>query len=197
VEGWINTLLNEGAVSVQGDERRMVFAGCEREDGFGSCDIYLSELTPFGWSQGKNMGPAINTPQWETQPCLSADGQYLFFVRDSKKMGSHSNIWMSRWDGQKWSQAEMLPANINGTGNEFSPFLHADGKTLYFGSTSHVGMGGIDLFMSRLDSSGNWSKPQNLGYPLNTSGDEINIVVSTSGDKGYISANQRSTRFVH
>ena len=187
VEGWINTLLNEGAVSVQGDERRMVFAGCEREDGYGSCDIYLSELTPFGWTQGKNMGAAINTPQWETQPCLSADGQYLFFVRDSKKMGSHSNIWMSRWDGASWSKAEMLPTTINGTGNEFSPFLHADGKTLYFGSTSHVGMGGMDLFKSEWQADGSWSTPENLGYPINDHLDNFGLVVAPDGRSGFLS----------
>jgi len=187
VEGWINTLLNEGAVSVQGDERRMVFAGCEREDGYGSCDIYLSELTPFGWTQGKNMGAAINTPQWETQPCLSADGQYLFFVRDSKKMGSHSNIWMSRWDGAQWSKAEMLPATINGDGNEFSPFLHADGRTLYFGSTSHVGMGGMDLYKSEWQPDGSWSIPENLGYPINDHLDNFGLVVAPDGRSGFLS----------
>lgn len=187
VAGWINTLLNEGAVSVQGDERRMVFAGCEREDGYGSCDIYVSELTSFGWTQGKNMGAAINSPQWETQPCLSADGQYLFFVRDSKKMGSHSNIWMSRWDGEKWSPAEILPATINGTGNEFSPFLHADGKTLYFGSTSHVGMGGMDLYKSEWQPDGSWSMPENLGYPINDHLDNFGLVVAPDGRSGFLS----------
>jgi outer membrane protein OmpA-like peptidoglycan-associated protein len=187
VQGWINTLRNEGAVSVQGDERRMVFAGCEREDGFGSCDIYLSELTPFGWTQGKNMGAAINTPQWETQPCLSADGQYLFFVRDSKKMGSHSNIWMSRWNGESWSKAEMLPSTINGTGNEFSPFLHADGKTLYFASTSHVGMGGMDLYKSEWQADGSWSSPENLGFPINDHLDNFGLVVAPDGRSGFLS----------
>ncbi|HAB35044.1 MAG TPA: hypothetical protein DCE58_00430 [Cryomorphaceae bacterium] len=187
VGGWINTLLNEGAVSVQGDERRMVFAGCEREDGYGSCDIYLSDLTALGWTQGKNMGAAINTPQWETQPCLSADGQYLFFVRDSKKMGSHSNIWLSRWDGENWSKAEMLPAMINGTGNEFSPFLHADGKTLYFGSTSHVGMGGMDLYKSEWQADGSWSAPENLGFPINDHLDNFGLVVAPDGRSGFLS----------
>ena len=187
VEGWINTLLNEGAVSVQGDEHRMVFAGCEREDGYGSCDIYLSEFTHFGWTQGKNIGAAVNTPQWETQPCLSADGQHLFFIRDSKKPGSHSNIWMSRWDGENWSKAEVLPATINGKGNEFSPFLHADGKTLYFASTSHVGMGGMDLYKSVWQSDGSWSVPENLGYPINDHLDNFGLVVAPDGLSGFLS----------
>ena len=187
LSGWINTSLNEGAVSVQGDERLMVFAGCDREDGMGSCDIYFSEQTAFGWTQGKNIGSAINTVQWETQPCLSADGQYLFFIRDSKKMGSHSNIWMSRWDGNAWSVAEMLPENINGTGNEFTPFLHADGKTLYFASTSHIGMGGMDLFKSEWLPDGTWADPINLGYPINDHLDNFGFVVSPDGRIGFLS----------
>ena len=187
VPGSINTSLNEGAVSVQGDEQRMAFAGCEREDGFGSCDIYLAAHTLSGWSQGKNMGSAINTPQWETQPCLSADGQYLFFVRDAKKMGSNANIWMSRWDGQDWSKATILPSNINGGGSEFSPFLHADGKTLYFASDSHIGMGGLDLYKSVWQADGTWSDPENLGYPINDYTDNFGLVVSPDGQHGYVS----------
>lgn len=187
VEGWINTNLNEGAVSVQGDEQRMVFAACEREDGFGSCDIYFANNTPYGWTQGKNMGANINTSQWETQPCLSADGQFLFFIRDSKRMGSHSNIWMSRWDGKSWSKAEMLPANINGPGDEVSPFLHADGTSLYFGSNSHKGMGGSDLFKSEWQPDGSWSDPVNLGYPINDHLDNFGLVVSPDGRSGFLS----------
>ena len=137
VSGMINTRLNEGAVSVQGDEKKMALAACDREDGFGSCDIYISSSSSGIWSQARNIGMEINTSQWETQPCLSADGQYLFFVRDAKKRGSNSNIWMSRWNGKSWTGAEILPIEINGSGDEFSPFLHADGKTLYL-SLIHI-----------------------------------------------------------
>ena len=186
VSGNINTELNEGAVSVQGDQKKMVLAACDREDGFGSCDIYFSSSSAGIWSKAKNIGLEINTSQWETQPCLSADGQYLFFVRDAKKRGSNSNIWMSRWDGKTWSRAKMLPVEINGSGDEFSPFLHADGKTLYFASNSHVGMGGLDLFKTTWAQDGTWSVPENLGYPINDHRDNFGLVVSPDGATGYL-----------
>ena len=186
VPGEINTYQNEGAVSVQGDEKRMVFAACNRDNGFGSCDIFMSEYSNGSWSNAKNMGPKINTPQWETQPCLSSDGQYLFFIRDSRKPGSNSNIWMSRWNGSSWSIAKQLPVPINGSGDEFSPFFHADGKTLYFSSNSHVGLGGLDLFKSTLTSSDVWSEPKNLGYPINDYRDNFGLVISTNGNCGFL-----------
>ncbi len=186
VSGMINTRLNEGAVSVQGDEKKMALAACDREDGFGSCDIYISSSSSGIWSQARNIGMEINTSQWETQPCLSADGQYLFFVRDAKKRGSNSNIWMSRWNGKSWTGAEILPIEINGSGDEFSPFLHADGKTLYFASNSHVGMGGLDLFKTTWSQDGTWSVPENLGYPINDHRDNFGLVVSPDGNTGYL-----------
>ncbi|MFL2566990.1 MAG: OmpA family protein [Schleiferiaceae bacterium] len=192
VPGEINTYQNEGAVSVQGDEKRMVFAACNRVNGFGSCDIFMSEYFNGSWSSAKNIGPKINTPQWETQPCLSSDGQYLFFVRDSRKPGSNSNIWMSRWNGSSWSMAKQLPGPINGSGDEFSPFLHADGKTLYFSSNSHVGMGGLDLFKSILTSNDTWSEPMNLGYPINDYRDNFGLVISTKGDCGFLAGGSLS-----
>jgi outer membrane protein OmpA-like peptidoglycan-associated protein/Tol biopolymer transport system component len=186
VPGMINTRLNEGAVSVQGDQKKMALAACDREDGFGSCDIYISSSSSSVWSKPRNIGIEINTSQWETQPCLSADGQYLFFVRDAKKRGSNSNIWMSRWNGIDWSKAEMLSAQVNGSGDEFSPFLHADGKTLYFASNSHTGMGGLDLFKTTWRKDGTWSIPENLGYPINDHRDNFGLVVSPDGSTGYL-----------
>ena len=197
VSGKINTYQNEGAVSVQGDEKRMVFAACNRKTGYGSCDIYMSEYLNGSWSSAENIGPEINTSQWETQPCLSADGQYLFFVRDSRKPGSNSNIWISRWNGSSWSRAKQLPAPINGSGDEFSPFFHADGKTLYFSSSSHLGMGGLDLFKSELISNNEWSVPVNLGYPINDFRDNFGLVISTNGDYGFLAGGDLSKGSYH
>ncbi|CAI8271920.1 MAG: Outer membrane porin F [Owenweeksia sp. TMED14] len=195
VSGNINTRLNEGAVSVQGDQKKMSLAACGREDGYGSCDIYLSFNSKRGWSDAQNIGSAINTSQWETQPCLSADGQFLFFVRDAKKRGSNSNIWMSRWNGKYWSLAKQLPSEINGSGDEFSPFLHADGKSLYFASNSHVGMGGLDLFRSTWKDDGSWTKPINLGYPINDHTDNFGLVVSPDGSTGYLAGGVLNNSF--
>jgi outer membrane protein OmpA-like peptidoglycan-associated protein len=80
----------------------------------------------------------------------------------------------------------MLPVEINGSGDEFSPFLHADGKTLYFASNSHVGMGGLDLFKTTWAQDGTWSVPENLGYPINDHRDNFGLIVSPDGATGYL-----------
>lgn len=187
----INTSGDEGALSVSPDGRYLLFAGCQWEDGYGSCDIYASKLTNGRPGMPSNLGPVINTRAWESQPSLSSDGRTLYFASSRSGGLGKSDIWKSYlMDNGKWSQPENLGAQINTTGSEMAPFIHPDGQTLYFSSDRHVGMGGIDLFVSRLDSSNQWSKPENLGYPLNTSGDEINIVVDAAGSKGFISSNQ-------
>jgi len=187
----INTSGDEGALTISPDGRYLLFAGCQWEDGFGSCDIYASKFSGSNAGTPVNLGAVINSGSWESQPSLASDGRTLYFASARGGGIGKSDIWKSYLgDDGRWSKPENLGDTINTSGSEMAPFIHPDGQTLYFSSDRHVGMGGIDLFMSRLDSSGNWSKPQNLGYPLNTSGDEINIVVSTSGEKGYISANQ-------
>ena len=80
--------------------------------------------------------------------------------------------------------------NINSPGNEKSPFIHPDGKTLYFASDGWMGLGGYDIFYSRLNDDGTWSTPVNLGYPINTPDDEVGFLVSTDGTHGYFASNK-------
>ena len=83
-----------------------------------------------------------------------------------------------------------LGDSINTPGDEFAPFIHPDGKTLYFSSNGHIGMGGHDIYMSRKDSTGKWSKPMNLGYPINTHNDEIGLIVNAKGDLAMFSSDR-------
>lgn len=186
----INTPGDEGALTISPDGRFLLFAGCYREDGFGSCDIYAAKILGNRVSEPVNLGPVLNTSKWETQPTLSTDGRTLYFTSTRPGGFGKSDIWSSKLqDNGDWSVPENLGNVINTKGSEMSPFIHPDGQTLYFSSDRHVGMGGIDLFVSRLDSSGNWTIPANLGYPVNTSANEMNIVVNPAGDKAYISSN--------
>jgi flagellar motor protein MotB len=138
-----------------------------------------------------NLGPDVNTTAWETQPSLSADGRTLYFVSNRPGGMGQSDIWMTRLqDNGVWTEPKNLGETINTGGSEMAPYFHPDGRTLYFSSDGQVGLGGMDLFVSRSDSAGNWLEPENLGYPINSSGDEINIVVNAWGDKAYISSNQ-------
>ena len=138
------------------------------------------------WSEPRNLD-MINTSAWESQPCISYDGDELYFVRRDKTLGT-SDIFMSKRDDDGcWMKPEKL-VNVNTDGNEMAPFIHNDGKTLYFSSDTHLGMGGYDLFVSQRNDNGEWTTPKNLGYPLNTQADEINIVVSNDAVTAFISS---------
>lgn len=177
---------NIGAACVSSDGNTIFFSGCGWENGFGSCDIYYIESENGGWSEPENI-KSINTSDWESQPYVSYDGKELYFVKRNKRLGT-SDIWFSQKDNKgNWLKPTMLSGNINTEGNEMAPFLHYDGNTLYFSSDGHKGMGGYDLFVSRRDMNGEWTEPINLGYPLNTSDDEINIVISNDAKKAFIS----------
>jgi len=185
----INTPAQEGALSITPDGRFILFAGCQWPDGYGSCDIYAAGSAAGAFLEPTNLGAPVNTAAWESQPSFSSDGRTLFFASNRKDGYGKSDIWTSTLlDDGKWSQPQNLGATINTFGSEMSPFIHPDGRTLYFASDRHPGMGGVDLFMSRMDDNNVWSEPVNLGFPINTAGDEINIIVNTRGDKAYISS---------
>lgn len=177
---------NIGAANVSSDGNTIFYSGNSLTNNHISHDIYYIEFKNGKWSKPINI-KAINTSEWESQPCISHDGNELYFVRGSKS--GTSDIYVSKRDKDgKWSQGIILNSNINTDGNEMAPFIHHDGKSLYFSSDRHYGMGGYDLFLSRRNENGEWTKSVNLGYPVNTSGDEINIVISNDAKKALISA---------
>ena len=128
----------------------------------------------------------VNGPNWESQPCLSLDGNELFFA--SRRSGNADLYHCFRNEDGYWSEPENLGSVVNTKGTEMAPFIHPDGKTLYFSSDTHMGMGGYDLFVSRRNEQGEWSEPVNLGYPINTPGDEINFIVAADGHTALISS---------
>lgn len=185
----VNTDMNEGAASFTPDGQWVYFASCGRKDGFGSCDIYFSRLDGSTWLPPRNLGPAINSKAWDSQPCISNDGNTLYFASSRPGGQGGLDIWYSQKVNGKWTEAKNLGAPINSKGNENSPFLHADDKTFYFASDFHPGFGDMDLFMSKRKGN-DWQTPKNLGYPLNTPGDERNIFINTRGSTGYINSDR-------
>jgi len=185
----LNTSYNEGAQTLETGGNYMYFTACNREDGKGGCDIYYSARTGSGWKQGINIGGPVNTSYWESQPSLSSDGSMLFFVSNRPGGFGGMDIWLSKQvkDG-RWSEPVNLGNTINTPGDEMSPFIHFDGKTLYFSSNGRPCMGGFDVFMSRLKADSTWSEPENLGYPINTQTDEIGLVINSSGEVAYFSS---------
>jgi outer membrane protein OmpA-like peptidoglycan-associated protein len=137
----------------------------------------------------------INTRAKETQPYITGDGRTLFFVSSRPGGYGAGDIYESRLgDDGKWSEPKNLGPNINTDMDEERPFIHPDGVTLYFTSRGHEGMGGADLYMSHREVDGTWGKAVNLGYPINTPGDEIGIYVTTDGKWAYFASEQPDTR---
>lgn len=189
----LNSNQNEGAQSLSSDGHYMFFTACKRKDGFGSCDIYYSMKIPKGWSPPINMGRPVNSGSWESQPSISPDGRTLYFASNRPGGKGKKDIWKSTvTKDEHWGEPENLGDKINTPGDEMSPFIHNDNQTLYFSSNGQVGMGGFDLFISKLDKSGNWNTPKNLGYPINTHGDELGLIVNAKGNKAYFSSNRLS-----
>jgi len=185
----VNTPGDEGALCLSPDGSQLFFAACSRIDSYGSCDIYVSTREGTQWSEPENIGPIANSEQWDSQPTLASDGRTLYFASKRNGGKGNSDIWKSVMLTEgKWSIPENLGDSINTPEAEMTPFIHPDGLTLYFASKGHPGMGGADLFVSRTDTNGIWSKAVNLGYPLNTAADDISLVVSATGDTAYFSS---------
>jgi outer membrane protein OmpA-like peptidoglycan-associated protein len=188
----INSTYNEGALSLSQDGKVLFFTGCNRPDGMGRCDIYVSQKKGSDWSKPFDLSAPVNSPGWESQPSISSDGRTLYFVSNRKGGYGGYDIWKSNLTEKGWSEPENLGPNINTSLDEQSPFIHPDDSTLYFCSNGWPGMGGKDLFVSRLGKDGKWQKPENLGYPINSSGDENGLALTANGDYAFFSSNNLS-----
>ncbi len=183
----LNTVQNEGAHSLSADGKFMVFTSCDRRDAFGSCDLYFSTLMDGKWSLPVNMGHVVNSAAWDSQPTLSPDGKTIIFSSRRKGTLGGADLWIT-WRDEKnsWVPPVNLGPEINSEKDDESPFLHPDGQTLYFRSDGRPGMGNFDIFLSRRNiSTGAWLQPVNIGYPINTEGEEGALIVSLDGQKAY------------
>ncbi|HKJ43089.1 MAG TPA: OmpA family protein [Sunxiuqinia sp.] len=196
----INTPYNEGAQSISADGKLLFFTACTQIDGMGSCDIYFSRNRHGVWSKPRNAGAPVNSASWESQPSISANGETLYFASNRPGGKGGMDIWRCKLNGfyidgsPRWSQPENLGDSINTTGNETSPFIHADGKTLYFSSDSRLGLGGYDIYYSRFLHDSIWQTPVNMGYPINTHKDEQGLIVDASGTKAYYSSDRPGSK---
>jgi outer membrane protein OmpA-like peptidoglycan-associated protein len=183
----INTPENEGTATISADGRILVFTSCGGKKGFGSCDLFISYKQGENWTSPQNLGSNINSNEWESQPSLSADGRTLYFVSDRKGSLGKRDIWVSKIDSTNaWGKAVNLGTTINTIEDDLSPFIHANGKTLFYSSEGLVGMGGLDLYFSE-NQNGKWTKPENLGFPLNTHEDQVALFITADGKKAYYS----------
>jgi outer membrane protein OmpA-like peptidoglycan-associated protein len=195
IQGDVNTNFNEGAQNISQDGTILFFTGCNFPQGMGSCDLYYSILINNVWSKPVTAGRNINTEYWESQPSLSPDKRTLYFAaRDPSGMGG-SDLFVSYMDDKgRWGTPYNLGKTINTSGSESCPFIHADNETLYFTSDGHTGYGGEDLFLSRKDADGKWTKPVNLGYPINTIENEGSLTIAADGVTAYYASDRADSR---
>lgn len=193
----INTTnFNEGAQSISPDGKYLFFTGCNRPDGLGRCDIYVSRKEGNDWGKAINLGKVINSDNWESQPSISPDGSTLYFVSNRPGGLGGYDIWKSNLtDEGKWTEPVNLGPKINTPYDENTPFMHADGKTLYFSSNGWPGFGDNDIFYSRIGDDGQFTTPVNLGYPINTFNEEIGLIVTADGSEGLFSSNIKDGGF--
>ncbi|MCE3295084.1 MAG: hypothetical protein K0R65_798 [Crocinitomicaceae bacterium] len=192
-----------GAATMSVDNKEMIICACKKEmvgaQEYLNCDLYITTFkrtgkggNDFEWTPLENMGPGINTNDgWEAQPSLSADGNLLYYTAMRPTTRDNDIFVATRNAKGEWSEGVPLD-DLNTDAKDKSPFLHQDSETLYFVSSStetRKGMGGTDIFYSRLEN-GKWSKPKNIGYPINTEADEIGLFVSTDGKLAYYSSRQ-------
>jgi outer membrane protein OmpA-like peptidoglycan-associated protein len=190
----INTASNEGTCTISADGKILIFTSCQGRGSFGSCDLYISYREGNDWTLPVNLGPNINSPHWDSQPSLSADGRKLYFVSERPGGIGGRDIWLSsRDESNEWQLAVNLGASINTTRDEVSPFIHVNGQTLYFASKGYLGFGGYDLYYTEF-TNGSWTRPKNLGWPVNTPQDQISLFVTTEGRRAYYSLDSYDQR---
>ena len=186
----INTIENEGAFSISSDGNYIFFTSCNRNGGKGQCDIWLTSKKNNRWDEPKNLQSPINTKYWESQPSISSDGRMLYFSSDRPGGYGGTDIWVSEFSNSGWSAPKNLGPTVNTSKDEQFPFIHSDNRTLYFSSNGHPGLGKSDLYLTRKDVKLNWETPINMGFPINSRGQDWNLVVARDGKTAYFSSDQ-------
>jgi len=185
---------NQGGATITIDNKHLYITICELEranyTSYKNCDIFTTDFEGGKWSPLKRLGPNINNVNtFEGQPTITADGKELYFASAREGGYGSLDIYKSVKDkNNEWSKATNLGPIINTAGNDKTPFIHSDSRTLYFASDGRFGMGGFDIFYSQNVDSDKWANPKNMGYPINTASDEVGFIVSTNGRKLYFSS---------
>lgn len=187
--GSFNSRWNEGMTTFIRNGRKLYFTACERENILGTCDIW--EATAEG-KRIKNLQPSedyLNSDRWDAQAAISCDGNAIYFASNRAGGYGGTDIWMSEKESDgTWSSPKNLGPYINSAGDEEAPFITNDGKMLYFSSTGHFGMGEQDIYFARKNRAGYWSKPRNLGPPVNSAARELGFFLSADGKTGYFAS---------
>lgn len=183
----INTNYNDGAPCLSRDGQTLYFVRCETPDGMGRCDLYEARLQPDGtWGNIENLGPNINSGDWDSHPSLSITEDTMYFVSDRPGGFGSNDIYFTRRDKHgKWAPAENMGPIINTKGNELSPFIHPKYNILYFSSTGQpLNFGNFDIYKSRFINN-HWEEPRNIGPLVNGWSDEHFFTIDSESNYLY------------
>ncbi|MCE9539647.1 MAG: OmpA family protein [Bacteroidetes bacterium] len=181
----INTDGNEATVGISVDGQIILIYKDEKGNG----NLFTTSLIGDEWSSPKKLNKNINTKGWEPSAFLSADGNILYFTSNRKGGFGGRDIYKSnKLPNGEWAVASNLGPVINTSYDEDAPFIHPDGVTLYFSSNGQRTMGGFDIFSSMLTDKNEWTKPANIGYPINSTDDDIYYAVSADNKRAYYSS---------
>ena len=190
----INTEKHDASIGLSPDGQKL-FVYRSNEAAQFSGDIYVSNLKGNVWSTPEKMPTPINSEGWEPSASITPDEKTIFFTSDREGGQGGTDIWYARQlPSGDWARPQNLGEGVNTEFDEDGPFIHPDGKTLYFSSRGHNTMGGYDIFKTEYDEENDsWSKPENLGYPVNTADDDIYFVLSADGTRAYFSSHREDT----
>ncbi|MCK4662182.1 MAG: PD40 domain-containing protein [Bacteroidales bacterium] len=186
----INTLGHEASIGISPDGRQLYIYKDDNGDG----NIYYSKQEGLDWTVPVKLGTEVNTKAKETHASLSAEGDKLYFTSNRKGGYGGLDIYITRKlpDGT-WGKAQNLGTKINTPYDEEGPFIHYDGITLFFSSKGHKSMGAFDIFSSTLQEDNTWTEPSNIGYPINTTDDDVFYWVTPDGRRAYYASHQQGS----
>lgn len=181
----INSAYNEGTCTITADGNILIYTSCDAPDSQGSCDLYIAYKLNGRWQRPKNMGKNVNSRSWDSQPSLSADGRILFFSSNRNGGFGGNDIWYSYMQNDgTWAEAKNLGGVINTPKDEISPFIFFNNETLFFSSNGHIGFGGMDILLSRVEDR-EFAEPENLGLPINDQFDQVALFITAQKDYAY------------
>ncbi|WP_148114108.1 PD40 domain-containing protein [Ancylomarina longa] len=191
----LNTNDHDASISISADGQELYiykagyFSKKESEGG----DIYVSHLNGSRWSAPRKLGPNINSKSKESHISISADARTIYFSSDRPGGFGGMDIYtVTKLPNGKWGKARNLGPAINTEYDDDAPFIHPDGKTLYFSSAGHKTMGGLDIFKS-VNIKGRWTSPKNIGYPINSTDDDIYYTPTADGKRAYFASYRKGS----
>ncbi len=183
----INTMEHEASVALSADGNELIIY----KDDVGDGNLYISRFNGAEWSKPEKLSNNVNSTYDESHASISSDGSTLYFSSNRPGGFGGYDIYISkRLPNGEWSLAQNAGSVINTESDESGPFIHPDGSTLYFSSKGHNSMGGYDLFFTILKDDGTFSRPENMGYPINSIDDDVFYVLSADGKRAYYSTVQ-------